>query len=116
MNETLEWFESLETGIVVRDCDKLMIENYEIDKIAVVRKQLLNIERNCPGYIDRAVSFAKSMLERSGKTLSISNFFSYLKFFEAEFESVRNVQEENYIYQHKNIKNKPNKKQWTGNY
>ena len=116
MNETIEWFESLETGIVVRDSDNLIIESYEIDRKVAVRKQLLDIEKNCFGYIDRAVSFAKSMLERSEKTLTISKFCSFLKFFEAEFVSLRDVQEENYIYQHKNIKNKPNKKQWTGNY
>ncbi len=51
-NETILWFNSLNTGFNLQN-------DHEIEKLIVIRQKLLQVEYNCPGYINKAVRFAK---------------------------------------------------------
>ena len=72
-NETILWFNTLNTGFNLQN-------DYEINQLILIREKLLEIEYNCPGYISKAVRFAKL-----NKGQNFSKFCSLLKFFEVAF-------------------------------
>ncbi|CAF1143196.1 unnamed protein product [Brachionus calyciflorus] len=61
--EAVKWFNGLENGIQI-------LFDHEIDRLIVVRRQMLEIQNNCPGYVEKAVFFAK---QRRPESISDNN-------------------------------------------
>jgi hypothetical protein len=97
--DSLAWFRNANTGI---NADRLA--QHEKNRLAQVHQQLLQVQINCPGFLDAAVGFAKTQKpNRSG------DFCSLLKYFEAVYFEERQRQLSNYQSAFANSNNKPNK-------